>query len=335
MRDKPRGRWGANRTTGAAGHGRKGTGGRAMGQEGGGRRRRRRGAPVAAAPAVVWAAAPGVAATGQRSGAGRGGERGAPSADGAVGGVGAYGAPPTSPADSIAGAINHLPAGDGGGEGGGRRTKENRWGHRRGAAANPVADHRGRKKRLDGAEGAAGDSQKGRRQGEVRGGKGRGTLRRRGAAASGKENRGEGGSKECRRERGVQDTERKADRRGKVSKVHEGWDRGTEGCSGRVGQPVAGGKAQGKVYGGTGVPGKGGRRVVGRCHPTGSPKNVPCAHAGVPPPHRCTRLHCRRHPCSSTRRPSGRRGGRREGRGRSSGGHGVGYGEARQFDGFH
>ena len=34
------------------------------------------------------------------------------------------------------------------------------------------------------------------------------------------------------------------------------------------------------------------------------------------PPHRCTRLGCRRHPCSSNRRPAGRRGGHREGGGK-------------------
>ena len=75
-----------------------------------------------------------------------------------------------------------------GGEG--RRAKESRRGQGSGAAANPVAHHRGRKERLDGADrgradGAAGDTQKGRRQREMRGGKGRGAVRRRGAATSG------------------------------------------------------------------------------------------------------------------------------------------------------
>ena len=46
------------------------------------------------------------------------------------------------------------------------------------------------------AEEAEGGTQSGRRQGEVRGGKVRGTLRRRGRPASRKEDTGAGGSKE-------------------------------------------------------------------------------------------------------------------------------------------
>ena len=82
----------------------------------------------------------------------------------------------------------------------GGEQKKRRRGQGSGAATNPVEVHRGRKRRLDGAdrgraEEAAGDTQKGRRQGEETGGQGRGTVRRRGAMASGKDDRGAGGSK--------------------------------------------------------------------------------------------------------------------------------------------
>ena len=46
------------------------------------------------------------------------------------------------------------------------------------------------------ADEAAGDIQKGRPQGEVRGRNGTGTVRRQGATASEKDDRGAGGSKE-------------------------------------------------------------------------------------------------------------------------------------------
>ena len=65
--------------TEAAGHEMERTGGCARGQEdrreqgGGGMKERGTGAPVATAPAVVWAAAPRITATGQRSGEGEGG----------------------------------------------------------------------------------------------------------------------------------------------------------------------------------------------------------------------------------------------------------------------
>ena len=72
-----------------------------------------------------------------------------------------------------------------------------------------MAGRRGGKDRLDGA-----------------------AVQRRGATASGREETGVGGSEAGPQERGVQCTERKADRRGKVNKVHEGRERGTEGCRG-------------------------------------------------------------------------------------------------------
>ena len=104
-----------------------------------------------------------------------------------------------------------------GGEG--RRTKKNRRGQGSGAAAIPEADHSGKKDRLDETVGAPGDIQKCRRQGEVRRRKGRGTVRQRGTTATRKEDRRAAGSKECRRERRVQGTGKKADRRRKVNKV--------------------------------------------------------------------------------------------------------------------
>ena len=47
-------------------------------------------------------------------------------------------------------------------------------------------------------------------------------MQRWSATTSGKEGRGAGGRKECRREGGVQGSEEEADRRGKVNKVHKG-----------------------------------------------------------------------------------------------------------------
>ena len=60
--------------------------------------------------------------------------------------------------------------------------------------------------------------------------------------ASRKEDREAGGSKERRRARGVQCTEERADRQGKVSKVSMVPERGTEGGRGREGARDRGGQ---------------------------------------------------------------------------------------------
>ena len=92
-------RTGGRELTGKGGKGQAGESGPAMrqGTKKGKGEKGRAGATVAAAPTLVPAAAARVAPTGQHGGAGGGGERGVPPADGSVRGAGAHGAPAPSP----------------------------------------------------------------------------------------------------------------------------------------------------------------------------------------------------------------------------------------------
>ena len=164
----------------------------------------------------------------------------------------------------------------------------------------------GRKDKLEGAEGAAEDTRKGGRQGGVRGGKGRGAVRQRGATASRREKRGVGGSEEVRGERGVQGTGRRADREGTLNKMQEGQERARRAAGEGTGEGRATGngmqgagegrttrsRRQGamegrwwRVHGATGVPGQGKRWMVRVCHrPAIPPFPPPPMYPGALPP---------------------------------------------------
>ena len=118
----------------------------------------------------------------------------------------------------------------------GRRGAENK-GKQEGTGAGRSSQPSGGPRIEEGQTGRSGEGRGGDPEGQATGGA-EGRQREGSSAAAGRhvqreEERGVGGSKDRQREREVKGTGRKADRRGTVNKVHEGWERGTEGCRGR------------------------------------------------------------------------------------------------------